>query len=214
MNLDATVSAFADAFVAEDETVLAARDASDDFGIDPLGPASCALLTVVARSMSARQVVEIGTGVGVSGLALLRGMHPAGVLTSIDVEPEHHRASRPIFAAGGYAPERTRLITGRALEVLPRLTDGGYDLVLIDGRRVEFPAYVEEALRLVRPGGMVILTHALGRGKVADPAQRDPETTATREAVRALRASESIDSTLVPVGDGLVLAVARTAQAD
>lgn len=207
MNIDTAIAAFADDFVAQDEAVLAARDVADELGIDPLSPATCAALTVLTASAKARNVVEIGTGVGVSGIHLLRGMDPAGVLTSIDVEPEHHKYARSVFASAGFAPERTRLITGRALEVLPRLTDAGYDLVLIDGRRQEFPHYVEQALRLVKAGGLVIVSHALARGKVTDPAQRDPETTAVREALRALRLADDLHLTLLTVGDGLAVAV-------
>lgn len=208
MTASAAIAAFADSFVTEDDVLLAARDAGDELGVESLSPATCALLTVLARAQAARHVVEVGTGVGVTSLYLLRGMDSAGVLTSIDMEPEHHKAARAAIASAGFGPERTRLITGRAPEVLPRLTDGGYDLVVIDGRRTEFPAFVEEAARLVRVGGMVVLTHALGRGRVPDAAQRDAETTAIREAVRALRLAEGFDATLVPVGDGLVVAVA------
>jgi len=206
MTVDPAVAAFADDFASEDDVLLAARDAADEWGVDAISPGTGATLTVVARACSARAVVEIGTGVGVSGVYLVRGMDPAGVLTSIDVEPEHHRSARATFAAAGFAPERTRLITGRALDVLPRLTDGGYDLVLIDGRRTEYPDYVEQAVRLARPGGLIVMAHALAHGRVADPAQRDPETTAVREALRAVRGADGLTACLVPVGDGLLIA--------
>ncbi len=209
MSLDAAIAAFADDFAREDEAVLAARDVADDLGVEPLSPGTGAALTMLAMASRAKSVVEIGTGVGVSGIYLLRGMDPAGVLTTIDVEPEHHKAARAAFASAGFAPERTRLITGRALDVLPRLTDHGYDLVLVDGRRTEFPAYVDEARRLVRAGGMIVIAHALARGKVADPAQRDQETTAIREALRSVRRAEDEHSALLPIGDGLLVAISQ-----
>ncbi|WP_291378617.1 O-methyltransferase [Demequina sp.] len=206
MTVDPALTAFADEFAGEDDILLAARDAADEWGVDALSPGTGATLTVIARACNARAVVEIGTGVGVSGVYLVRGMAPGGILTSIDVEPEHHRSARATFAAAGFAPERTRLITGRALDVLPRLTDAGYDLVLVDGRRTEFPDYVEQAVRLTRAGGIIVMAHALGHGRVADPTQRDPETTAIREAVRAVRGAEGLTACLVPVGDGLLIA--------
>lgn len=206
MTIDPAVEAFADDFSGEDDVLLAARDAADEWGVETLSPGTGAMLTVVARAVGARHVVEIGTGVGVSGVYLLRGMAAGGVLTSIDVEPDHHRSARATFSAAGFAPERTRLITGRALEVLPRLTDAGYDLVLIDGRRTEFPDYMEQSVRLARPGGIIIMAHALAHGRVADPAQRDPETTAVREALRAIRQADGLTAVLAPVGDGLLIA--------
>lgn len=207
MSVDPAISAFADDFAREDDVLLAARDTADDLGVQPLSPGTGAALTVLALAANPKTVVEIGTGVGVSGIYLLRGMNPAGVLTTIDVEPEHHKAARLAFADAGFAPERTRLITGRALEVLPRLTDGGYDLVLIDGKRTEFPAYLDEARRLLRPGGMIIVAHALARGRIADPAQRDHDTTAIRGALRSVRQADDEVSTLLPIGDGLLVVV-------
>jgi predicted O-methyltransferase YrrM len=154
-------------------------------------------------------VVEIGTGCGVSGLWLLRGMRDDGVITSIDVEPEHQRLAREAFAEAGIAPNRTRLIGGRALEVLPRLTDGGYDLVFVDADKQEYPAYVEEAIRLLRPGGILAIDNALWHDRVADPAQRDPETVTIRELGKSLRDDERLVTVLLPVGDGLLCAVKR-----
>ena len=116
--------------------------------------------------------MEIGTGCGVSGIWLLRGMLPDGVLTSVDVEPEHQRLARQAFAAAGFAVNRYRLIGGRALDVLPRLTDGGYDLVFCDADKQEYPDYLTAALRLLRPGGIVVFDNALWDGRVADPAIR------------------------------------------
>ena len=99
------------------------------------------------------------------------------------------------------------MITGRALEVLPRLTDGGYDLVLIDARKVEYPMYLEHALRLLRPGGMVAIDNALWHGRVPDPAQRDEETTAVRMTLKAIREDESLTTVLLTAGDGLCVAM-------
>ena len=209
MSLEAAIAAFADDFVVEDDAVLGARDIADDLGIDPLSPATCAVLTVLAASAGARNVVEIGTGVGVSGVAVLKGMDPSGILTSIDLEPEHHKHARATFAGSGFAPEKTRLITGRALDVLPRLTDAGYDLVLIDAARRELPQYFEQALRLVKQGGLIVIAHALARGRVADPAQRDPDTTAMRETLRTLRLTDGLSVSIITVGDGLAVAVKR-----
>ena len=144
---------FSEAYVAEDAVLTEARARAEEVGCAPILPGGGAALRLLAALLDARHVVEIGTGTGVSGVWLLRGMNPEGVLTSVDVEAEHQRHAREAFAAEGVAPSRTRLITGRALEVLPRLADASYDLVLADGAKDEYPDYVEQAARLLRPGG-------------------------------------------------------------
>jgi predicted O-methyltransferase YrrM len=151
--------------------------------------------------------VEIGTGTGVSGVWLLRGMRPDGVLTTIDVEIEHQRIARRIFAEAGFAPGRTRIITGRALDVLPRLADGAYDLVFVDAEAAEFSACVDAARRLLRPGGVLAVNGAFAGGRIGDPAARDVETVTVRETVKAVRESEEWVPALLPVGAGLLAAV-------
>ena len=175
----------------------------------PVGPAGGAALRFIAAAIGARAVVEIGTGCGVSGIWLLRGMLPDGVLTSVDVEPEHQRLARQAFAAAGFAANRYRLIGGRSLDVLPRLTDAAYDLVFCDADKQEYPDYLSAALRLLRPGGVVVFDNALWHGRVADPACQDEDTAAIREVGERLRSDERLVPLLLPVGDGLLAGVKR-----
>lgn len=200
---------YAELFVSEPDYVTAARERAADLGCGAISIGAGAALSVLAASAHARNVVEIGTGTGVSGLHLFQGMTTDGVLTSIDIESEYQRAARQAFSDAGIGTTRARLINGRALDVLPRLTDGGYDVALIDGAPLECPQYVIEALRLLRLGGVLVLAHALHGDKVTDPTQRDAETVAVREAGRALRDDESLTTVLLPVGDGLIVAVKR-----
>ena len=124
---------FAEAYAAEDVVLQTARSLADEVGLAAVAPGAGAVLRLLAAAGSAKAVVEIGTGTGVSGVWLLRGMRPDGVLTTIDVETEHQRIARRIFVGGRASPpSRTRIITGRALDVLPRLADGVYDLVFVD----------------------------------------------------------------------------------
>jgi predicted O-methyltransferase YrrM len=172
----------------------------------PIGSGAGAALRFLASVLDARAVVEIGTGTGVSGLWMLRGMRPDGVLTSVDTEAEHQRLAKEAFTEAGIPPQRARLIPGAALEVLPRLTDGHYDLVFADGDKQEYPEYLAEALRLLRPGGVVAFDNALWHDRAADPAQRDADTTAIRELSRVVREDDALVPVLLPVGDGLLLA--------
>ncbi len=197
---------YLESFVAEDELLAAARERAQEWGCTPIGPAGGAALRFLASALAARAVVEIGTGAGISGLWLLRGMTPDGVLTSIDVEPEHQRAARQTFAEAGFPPSRYRLIMGQALDVLPRLTDGGYDLVFVDAAEPEYPRYLEAGVRLLRPGGVIAFDNALS-GRVADPAYRDPSCTALREIGAMVRDDETLIPLILPLGDGLLLAL-------
>jgi predicted O-methyltransferase YrrM len=197
---------YAEEFVAEDEVLANARARSEEVGVTPIGSGGGAALCFLASVLEARAVVEIGTGTGVSGLWLLRGMRPDGVLTTVDTQAEHQRLAKEGFVEAGIASQRFRLIPGAALEVIPRLTDGHYDLVFCDGDKHEYVDYLTEAMRLLRPGGVVAFDNALWHDRVADPAQRDEQTVAIRELGRAVLDHESLLPVLLPVGDGLLVA--------
>ncbi|EOM76106.1 O-methyltransferase [Rhodococcus rhodnii] len=196
----------AEATVREDDALAAARDRAVEVGADPVSPAVGAALSVFARMLDAKSVVEVGTGAGVSSMWLLRGMREDGVLTTIDAEPEHQRTAKLSFRTSGIAPARTRLINGTALDVLPRLADSSYDLVFVDCAPVDHPHYVAEGVRLLRAGGLIVFHNAGNGGRVADPTQRDRTTVALREAAKALAADDSLLQVFVPLGDGLLCA--------
>jgi predicted O-methyltransferase YrrM len=198
---------YAERWVAEDEPLRNARQRADEVGCVPIGPGGGAALRLLAAACGARSVIEIGTGTGVSGTWLLRGMREDGVLTSIDVEQEHQRLARLTYAEAGFAPSRVRLINGPALEVLPRFTEGAYDLLFIDALKAEYPEYLVEGLRLLRPGGVVAVDNALWHDKVADPDMDDPDTTAVRSLLETVAEDAGLVSALLPVGDGLLVAV-------
>ncbi|WP_216214214.1 O-methyltransferase [Amycolatopsis aidingensis] len=201
---------YIEGYLPEDEVLGSARAQAEDLGCVPLSRAGGAALRFLAAASRARAVVEVGTGTGVSGLYLLRGMAEDGVLTSIDIEPEYHRAARQNFLAAGYQPGRTRLIMGRALDVLPRLTTGGYDLVFIDATMPEYPGYCELGVQLLRPGGVIVFQGVLAEGRVTDPARRDTEAVALRGLTRAVREDERLMPALLPVGAGLLVAAHTT----
>jgi predicted O-methyltransferase YrrM len=204
--LEATL-AYAEEFHTEDEILQAARQHGVQVGARPILPGGGAALCFLATAINARAVVEIGTGCGVSGLWLLRGMRQDGTLTSVDVEPEHQRLARQSFAQAGFSGGRIRLITGRALDVLPRLSDGGYDLVFCDGAMQEYADYLAESVRLLRVGGIVVFDNALWHNRVADPAQRDPDTVAVRELGKLFRSDERLRPLMIPLGDGILAAI-------
>lgn len=204
--INANSWSFTDTYVSEDEVLASARARAEEVGVAPIGSGGGATLRFLASVLEARAVVEIGTGTGVSGVWLLRGMRPDGVLTTVDVEAEHQRLARESFKEAGIAPQRVRTIAGAALDVLPRLTDGHYDIVFADGDKREYGAYLTEALRLLRPGGVMVFDNALWHDRVADAAQRDEETVAIRDVVQKVAETDGLVPVLLPVGDGLLAA--------
>lgn len=194
---------FAEEFVSESADIAAARQHSIELGIDAVSPAVGAQIAVVTAATNATSMIEIGTGVGVSGLWMFAGA-PGAMLTSIDVEVEHQQEARKTFLEAGIPANRVRLITGRALDVLPRMNEGSYDVVLVDADPAKVIEYVEHGIRLVRTGGTVLVTHALWRGRVADPAKRDETTVGFRTLLKEIAGSDAVISALSPVGDGLL----------
>ncbi|MFM9377756.1 O-methyltransferase [Gordonia sp. VNK21] len=200
------LNAYADAAIMEDDALRAARARAEELGATAVSPATGALLSLLTRITDARHVVEIGTGAGVSGLWLLAGMPDGGVLTTIDPEPEHHRAAREAFADAQIAPGRTRLITGMPGDVLTRLADESYDVVFVDGPLLSYPVFITEGVRILRPGGVLVVANASADGTVADPASTDPRTLAVREAASLIAEDDRLLPAVVPVGTGLLAA--------
>ena len=200
---------YVDEWQQDPEPIREARTRAADLGCVPVTRPTASLLSLLAATVKAQAVVEVGTGTGVSGAALLAGMEPSGILTTIDIEAEHQRTARETFNALGYDHVRTRLIAGRALDVLPRMSDAAYDIVFVDGDKAEYPAALAQAKRLLRVGGLVIFDNALWGGRVADPAQRDAETTALREVAALVDDDDDWMPALLTVGDGLLVASLR-----
>jgi predicted O-methyltransferase YrrM len=196
--------AYASGWLTEDAPVLAARERARELGLPEVDPLVGSTLRFLATLVNAHAVAEIGTGAGVSGLWLLRGMRADGILTSVDVEAEHQRLARESFAEAGIPSARARLITGNAMDVLPRLADHGYDMVFCHTRPSDYPSFLTEPVRLLRTGGLVVFSAVLSGGKVTDAALRDADTVAMREFLATARDDERLVPLLLPVGDGLL----------
>jgi predicted O-methyltransferase YrrM len=208
--------AYAD-YVPEDEPLLAARaNAAELGGTEPVLPAVGAALRFLACAVGAKTAVEIGTGCGSSGIWLLRGMRPGCTLTSVDTEPEYQRMARKAFAEAGFAQNQCRLILGRALDVLPRLSDGAYDMVFCDADVRDYPDYLTAALRLLRPGGVVAFNNALlaetdpqdGSG-AAESVEEDDLADDGADLATRVRSDDRLVPVLLPLGQGLLAALKR-----
>ena len=197
-------------YLPEDEPLLAARaNAANLGGTEPVPPAVGATLRFLACAVGARTAVEIGTGCGSSGIWLLRGMRPGSTLTSVDTEPEYQRVARKAFTQAGFAQNQCRLILGRALDVLPRLSDGAYDIVFCDADPRDYPDYLAAALRLLRGGGIVAFNNALLAGPSGDDGDDDLDDGLAFGLASQVRADERLVPVLLPLGDGLLAAIKR-----
>lgn len=201
------VAQFSDNYIPEDPHQSAVREKGIELGVLDATPGSGAFLRYVASLISAQSVVEVGTGSGVGTLWLLKGLMSSGVITTIDPEVQHIQIAKQVLADADIAPNRYRLITSEYLEVMRKLADRAYDLVVFRGDPEDVLDVIDEAHRILRVGGILAIDHFFGGGKVPDPAQRDPKTVALRDAGKFLKSQSEVWSiSLNPVGDAVLLA--------
>ncbi len=190
----------------EDEPLRAARARSEETDIPAVPAETGAVLRLLTRATAARTVVEVGSGGGYSGLWLLGGMDPKGILTTIEVDAANQALAQQAYAEAGVSG-RVRSLLGPALQMLPKLADAAYDIVFIDALKSEYPEYLEHAKRLLRPGGVLIADNVLSGGRVADPLVDDEDTEGLRSFNTMVTEDPEFDGLILPVGDGIMVAV-------
>lgn len=195
---------YVEQFHHESEAITRARQHAHELGVESVSSSTAAQLAQLALLTRARQICEIGTGVGVSGASLLARNDEAD-LTTIDIESEHLRAAKETFAEAGITGARIRTIADDALRVLPKMNLNSYDIALVDADPAGMLEYVEHALKIVRPGGLIIVPHALWHGNVANPSVRDAVTTDFRTLLNEIATSPAVNSTLSSIDDGLLV---------
>ena len=201
------VSQFADNYILEDPHQNLAREKGIELGVLDATPGSGAFLRYVASLISAQAVVEIGTGSGVGTLWLLKGVMNSGVITTIDPEVQHIQIAKQVLLDADVPANRYRLITSDYLDVMRKLADRAYDLVVFRGNPEDVLDVIDEAHRILRTGGILAIDHFYGGGKVPDPAQRDPKTVALRDAGKFLKSQSEVWAiSLNPIGDAVLLA--------
>ena len=194
-----------DAWHVEDAALAAARDRGNNASLDQPSATLGAFLRVLCSAMEAEAVVQVGADSGVSGLCILDGMSAGGVLTSIESVPVRDRAARDTFRQAA-AGTRVRSITGDPHEVVARLTDGAYDLVLIGSDINDRATYLDHARRLLREGGTAVFLGVFGPDDaVLDQSRRDAETLAARRFLDETMADEQLSCALLPMDHGTLV---------
>ena len=196
---------FSENYPQEDIFMQQARKNGEELGISDPSPAVGALIGFMARSVAATSIVEIGTGSGVSGLWAFHGATTDSTLTSIDSEREHLGSAREVFEEAGISSHRFRLIGGSAIEIVGKLADKNYDLMIVRTPEDLFEV-VQESFRLLKDNGALIIDNVMDSGRVADPTQRDFATIARRDAIKAIKEDSRWSSALLPVGGGVLVA--------
>jgi predicted O-methyltransferase YrrM len=173
-----------------------------------IAPEQGALLALLVRLTGARRCLEVGTFTGYSSTAVALALPADGHLVCCDVSAEWTDLARETWEAAGIA-DRVELRLGPALETLDAMladgAAGSFDFAFIDADKPSYDGYVQRALRLVRPGGVIAIDNVLWSGRVADPAVDDGSTLAIRALNARLADDERVDIAMVPIGDGLTL---------
>ncbi|MFP6591028.1 MAG: class I SAM-dependent methyltransferase [Candidatus Latescibacterota bacterium] len=177
-----------------------------------ISPDQGQFMALLVKAMGARKVIEVGTFTGYSALVVAGALPADGKLVACDVSEEYTSVGHPHWNKAGLAL-KIDLRLGPAVETLDVMIAAGesgqYDMAFIDADKKNYGLYYESCLTLLRPGGLILVDNVLWGGRVADPAEQDESTQAIRALTKKMHADERIDFSMLPVGDGLSLAVKR-----
>ncbi|ODU00471.1 MAG: methyltransferase [Pseudonocardia sp. SCN 72-86] len=198
--------------VGDDDALSEALRANASAGLPPIDvtPALGKFLHLLARSVGARRILEVGTLGGYSTIWLARALPADGEVVTCEVSPRHAEVARANLDRAGVG-ERVRIVLGPALETLPGV-EGPFDMVFVDADKVSNAEYLDHAIRLSRPGALVIVDNVVRGGRAVDEADDDPAVVGTRRLADALAADPRISATMVQTVaskgyDGFVLGV-------
>ncbi len=210
------VDAFLDATVVGDDPALtAAVQASNAAGLPPIAVSvqQGKFLCLLAGAMRARRILEIGTLGGCSSIWLARGAGPQARVVTLEYEPKHAEVARANLHQAGVG-DRVEVIVGAALDTLPTPTGDPFDLVFIDADKENYPAYLEWAVRLARPGSVIVLDNVVRAGQILDLESDDAKVRTTRQTLQLMGEHPRLDTAVIQtVGakgwDGFAIASVR-----
>lgn len=210
MDLPAKLAAYAEEVGTRETAVqrrLRAVTRRIPFGTMQIGPDQAAMMQVLVRAIRAKRCLEIGTFTGYSALAVALALPPGGRIICCDVSEEWTSVARKYWALASVS-HKIELKLAPALQTLRKLK-GPFDFAFIDADKANYQNYYERCLKLVRRGGLIAIDNTLWHGRVIDRRDRTEDTRAIRAFNRRLHGDRRVDLSLVPIGDGLTLAVKR-----
>ena len=193
------VDAFLDSTVVGDDPALtAALQASDAAGLPSIAVSAQQgkFLSLLTAAVQARRVLEIGTLGGFSTIWLARGAGPEGRVVTLEYEPKHAEVARANVERAGLA-DRVEVLVGAALDTLPTLSGGPYDLIFIDADKENYPAYLDWAVRLARSGSVIVADNVIREGKILDPDSDDARVQATRQTLQLMGEHPRLDTAVI-----------------
>lgn len=190
--------------IREDAFLRELKAAALADGIRPIwiAPEQAAFMRILLGLAGAREVVEVGTLAGYSAIAMARALPPGGRVRTIELDPKHADFAERWIAKSDVAG-RVEVHRGAALDVLPRFAADSADAAFVDADKGNYPAYLRECLRIVRPGGLVMADNALAFGQLLDPDPADREVPAVRAFNDLVAATPALEAVIVPLGDGV-----------
>jgi predicted O-methyltransferase YrrM len=204
-----------DTVIGDDPTLTAALEASDAAGLPQIAVSSQQgkFLSVLAGAIAARRILEIGTLGGFSTIWLARGAGPDGRVTTLEYEPKHAEVARANLQRAGVA-DRVQVVVGPALETLPTVAGDPFDLVFIDADKENYVTYLDWAVKLTRPGGLIVVDNVIREGGILSPEFDDARLQATRQTLQAMGAHPRLDTAVIQtVGakhwDGFAIALVK-----
>ncbi len=208
------VDAFLDStVVGDDPSSSAALEASSAAGLPPIAVSvqQGKFLSLLAGAIGARNILELGTLGGFSTIWLARGAGPQGRVVTLEYEPKHAEVARDNLERAGLA-DRVEVIVGAALDTLPTVT-GPFDLIFIDADKENYPAYLQWAVRLSRPGTVIVVDNVIRQGQILDP-EANAQAQAVRQTLHAMGEDPRLDTAVIQtVGakhwDGFAFALVR-----
>jgi predicted O-methyltransferase YrrM len=173
-----------------------------------IGPEQGAFMALLVKLMGARRIVEVGTFTGYSSTVMALALPPDGRIVCCDVSHEWTDIAREAWADAGVA-DRVDLRIAPAAETLATLEADSFDMAFIDADKAGYDTYYTECLRVVRPGGLIMLDNTLWSGEVVDAASADDSVRAIRAINDRIAADDSVEQVILPLADGLTLARRR-----
>lgn len=194
--------------VGEDDFLVRLKAAAAEEGIPRIAIAQeqGSFLQILLRAAKARDVVEVGTLAGYSAIWMARALPAGGRVRTIEFEPRHADFAERWIADSDVA-ERIEVHRGAGMDVLPGFADGSADVAFLDADKKSYADYVRECLRIVRPGGLILVDNAFAFGQLFDEHPTDGEAQAVRDFNEFMARVDGLQSVIVPLGDGLWVGV-------
>jgi predicted O-methyltransferase YrrM len=163
-------------------------------------------IRILLRLIKAEQVIEVGTYAGYSAMALALGIEPDGHVVSLEINPEHAALAKKLLSASEIG-QRVEVVEGDAAQILPSMPDAAFDAAFIDADKANYGLYLKECMRLLRPGGLLMVDNAFAYGKLLAKEEVKDDVWAIRAFNTLMSRQKNVRSLIVPMGDGMWVGV-------